>query len=111
MQKRVALETGNVSIQMAYLLGLLAIVHKYVLLPRIPMILKANSLNFPFKIVASIMLFIKFFTESLISLQGCVRLMFRRRMVDTPIFNVITCGGIPGKLSGIRIQEYKNSIE
>jgi len=63
----------------------------------------SSHLNFPFKI--SIMLFINFFTESLVSLQSCGGLMFRRRMFGTPNFNVRKWGGMPGKSS-----EFKNSV-
>ena len=42
----------------------------------------SSSLNFPFKIIASMILFIIFLTESLVPLQS--RLMFWRRMISTP---------------------------
>jgi len=51
------------------------------------------------------MFFIKFFTESLVPLQSRGILMFRRRMMGMPIFNVRTGGGMPEKSS-----ELKNSI-
>ncbi|KAF0772493.1 DUF5641 domain-containing protein [Aphis craccivora] len=60
--------------------------------------IKSSPLNFPFEIVASIMLFVNFFTESLVSLKYLSGLIFRSRMTGTPNFNV-TCGGIPGKSS------------
>jgi hypothetical protein len=62
-------------------------------------------LKFPFKIVGSIMLFINFFTEGLVPLQSQGGLIFRRRMMGMPNFNVRTCGGIPGQLN-----EFKNSV-
>jgi len=60
-------------------------------------------LNFPFKIVASIMLFINFFTESLVPLQSRNWLIFLRRIMSTSNFNVRMCGSISGISS-----EFKN---
>lgn len=62
-------------------------------------------LNFRFNIVASMTLFIIFITENVTSLQSRGGLMFRRRVVGTPIFNVQICDGIPDKSS-----EIKNSV-
>jgi hypothetical protein len=56
-----------------------------------------SPLHFPFKIVNSIILFIQFFTESLVLFQNHGELMFRRIMIDIPIFNIRTCSGMPGK--------------
>jgi len=50
------------------------------------------------------MLFINFFTESLVPLQISGGFMFRRR-IGTPNFNIRTCGGMFGKSS-----EFKNSV-
>lgn len=65
----------------------------------------SSLLNFRFKIAASMTLFIIFITESLIPFQSLGGLMFQKRMMATPIFNVKMCGGIPGKSS-----EIKNSV-
>ena len=65
----------------------------------------SSPLNFPFKIVASMMLFMSLFTESLVPLQSRGGLMLRRRIIGTPIFNVKACGGMPGKS-----REFKNSV-
>ncbi|GFS58902.1 hypothetical protein TNCV_4271611 [Trichonephila clavipes] len=65
---------------------------------------RLHPLNFPIKIVASIPLFIIFLTESLVPLQSRGGFMFRRSMMGAPIFNVRTCGGMPGKSK--RIQEF-----
>ena len=54
-----------------------------------------TSLNFPFKIVALMMLFIIFFTESLVPLNDHCGFMFQK-MTVSPIFNVRTCGEILG---------------
>jgi len=51
------------------------------------------------------MLFIKFFTESLVQLQSRSGLMFRNGMTSTPNWNVKTCGSMPGNSS-----EFKNSV-
>jgi hypothetical protein len=49
-------------------------------------------------------LFMRFLTESLVPLQSRGGLMFRRRMMGTPIFNVKTCGGMPGMSAGLLFQ-------
>jgi len=63
------------------------------------------TLYVPFKIVASIILFINFITESILPLQSRGELTFRRRMIGTPNLNVRTCSGMPDKSS-----EFKNSV-
>lgn len=68
----------------------------------------SSPLKFPFKIVAStILLFIIFFTVSLVPMQSRDGLMFRRRMIDTPMSSVTnvrwhSCG---------KSNEFKNSVE
>ena len=66
---------------------------------------RKSPLNFPFKMIASMILFIIFLTESLVPLQSRGGFMFRRRIIGRPIFNVKMCGGMPGKSS-----EFKNSV-
>jgi hypothetical protein len=46
----------------------------------------------------------RFLTESLVPLQSRGGLMFRRRMMGTPIFNVKTCGGLPDMSAGLLFQ-------
>ena len=60
---------------------------------------------FPVKIVASIIFFINFFTDSLVPLHSRGGFIFLRRMIGEPIFKHKICGGIPG-----RSNEFKNSI-
>jgi hypothetical protein len=64
----------------------------------------SSPLNFPFKIIASIM-YIQFFTESLAPFQNGGGLMFHKIMMSTSIFNVRTFGGMSNKSS-----KFKNSV-
>ena len=66
---------------------------------------KSSPLNLPFKMIASMIWFIIFLTESLVPLQSHGRFMFQRRIIGMTIFNVKMCDGRPGKPS-----EFKNSI-